>query len=306
MPHTFRRDAVAADAFVHLVADQLIADLRRDALAPSLVHVTDDGCDRLEIGVKPLDGHHPTDLLVGFTAPPDWHALGMATRGWAYHLAERGSPTRHRARVQVVTLVSRSGEVAQRTHVDDDGDIAAALGAAPDGTAGEQMDLLHLALGQPTPEPPCDTDVYWVIEWLSALLQADAADLERWDDVVAHHPAIGLVHRSAARTGHVDPAFAGHDWTELVRAFHRAVTWSRLRALVELDRFSVPELVPSDAAWFDDGAFARFLLSRCPPLAMLRDQLSRHLSEPLAARLTAALDELGMPRSSWPDTSEAA
>ncbi len=305
MSRTFRRDAVAADAFVHLVADQLIADLRADALDPSLVHVTDDGCDRLEIGVKPLERHHPTELLVGFTAPADWHALGMATRGWAYRIADRGTPTRRRARVLVVTLVSRTGELAQRTHVHDDTDIATALGAAPDDTVGEQVDLLRLALGLSTPEPPCGTDVFWAIEWLSAVLGTDRAEFVDWGDVADCHPAMSMA-RPPDREDWVDPVFDGVDWTEIVRAFTNVFSWRQLRVLVAEDRFAVPELIPSDAAWFDDGAFARFLLSRCPPLGMLRDHVGHHLPGPLADRLSGVLDELGVPASSWPDTSEAA
>ncbi len=306
MSRTFHRDAVAADAFVHLVADQLIADLRADTLDPSLVHVADDGCDRLEIGVKPLDGHHPSEWLVGFTAPSDWHALGMATRGWAYRLTDRGSPTRHRARVLVVTLVSRTGELAQRTHVQDDAELATALGDAPDDTVGEQIDLLRLAFGLPTPPPPCGTDVFWTIEWLSALLDTEAGDLGDWTDVADRHPAMSLARPQHDPSGAGEPAFAGVEWTAVVHAFTRVFSWRRLRALVGDDRLPVPELIPSDAMWFDDGAFARFLLSRCPPLGMLRDHAGRHLPTPLSRRLADTLDELGIPESSWPETGDEA
>lgn len=296
------RDPVAADAFLQLVADQLIAELRSGELAPTLVHLADDGADLMRVGVKPLDEHHPTDLLLGFTAPPDWHALGIATTGWAYPLAERATAVRQRSRVYVVTLVSRTGEVAHRTHVTDDDELAAALGSAPDGPTGEQIDLLRLALGLGTEPPPCGTDVYWTIEWLSALLGTDG-ELACWGDVVAEHPAMALLGADAVGVSHgpaaVDPA--GADFATVMGAFGRVCSWTMLRRLVRDDRFVVPDLVPSDATWLDDGAFARFVLNRCPPLTMLRSQVADLLDPALAARLAQELDQLGVPMSAWPD-----
>lgn len=295
-----RCDPVAADASIHLVADELLAGLRT-GLEPALVHVAIDG-PNAQIGLKPLDGHHPSDLLVGFTAPSSWHALGIATRGHAYPIADRGAPPsavpRRRARVEVVALLSRSGELAHRVHVQDDDDLATALGSTPDGATGEQIDLLRLALGLPTDPPPCGSDVFWTIEWLSALLGDRSRDITEWDDVTARHPAVSLLMRAD------DVERRGADFVDVVTAFHGVCTWPRLRSLVRDGRFTAPELIPSDADWFDDGGFARFLLSRCPPLSMLRSQVDDQLPSSLADRLTRTLDQLGVPRAPWPDTSD--
>lgn len=291
------RDPTAADAFVHLAADQLIADLR-SGLEPSLVHVADERHGRHEIGLEPLDGQHPSTLLVGFTAPEEWHALGLAVRGYAYPLSERSDVrTRQRTRVHIVTLISRSGETAQRMHVPDDLDLERALGADPGDAGGEQIDLLRLALGLGTDEPPCPSDVYWTIEWLSALLGTDTGALQTWPDVIVRHPAMRLLHQ----TGRTED-----DIVEVAAAFGRVCHWRRLRRWARDGAFTPPELVPSDGDWFDDGAFARFLLSRCPPLAMLRAQIREHLAGHLVARLERTLDALAIPASSWPDVSSAA
>lgn len=300
MSPTDHRDPLAADAALHLLADELIAGLR-SGHEPVLAHVAVEG-PHVRLGVKPLEGHHPSDLLVGFTAPDSWHALGVATRGHAYPIAERGVPAdaagRPRARVEVVALLSRSGELAHRVHVQGDDDLAAALGAVPDDASGEQIDLLHLALGLPTDPPPCGSDVFWTIEWLSALLGAAPHELATWDDVAALHPAMALLSRADGPSGDLDD-----DFVEVVTAFCNVCTWARLRSLVGAGRFTAPELVPSDAAWFDDGAFARFLLSRCPPLSMLRAQVDGHLRASLAARVETILDDLGIPAAPWPDKS---
>ncbi len=296
MSRTFRRDPVAADAFVHIVADQLIAELREQTIEPALVHLVDDGTEHVQIGVKPLDDHHPSELLVGFTAPDHWHALGVVTRGWAYRLAERGTPDRPRARVHVVTVLTRSGEVAHRTHVEGDRSMADALADTGEDVTGEQIDLLRRAIGLPTDPAPCESAVYWAAEWLAGLLATEPDELTTWADITQLHPA-------AVVLGH--PVVDG-DFIETASAFGRAIGWSTIRSLVSDDRFAVPEVDSTEASWFDDGSFARFVLSRCPPLDMLRSQAKGHLAPTLADRLEATLDDLGIPRSAWPDIDAAA
>jgi formylglycine-generating enzyme required for sulfatase activity len=100
--------------------------------------------------MKDLEGHHPTNLLLGFVAPPEWHAIGSATAGRAYDLDDRAERTSPHRRVHTVTLVSRTGEVAQRTVVHDDPELTARLNEPDEEVAGEQIDLLRLALELPT------------------------------------------------------------------------------------------------------------------------------------------------------------
>ncbi len=284
-------DVVAADAGLHLVADHLLDDLVAGELEPSLVHVASSDLVAADIGLLPLEGRHPTDLLVGFVAPARWHALGIVTSGWAYPIDQRAATDRRRTRVRLVTLVSRSGEIAHRTRVEGDDHVAAALADEP-VPAGEQVDLLRLALELPTDPPPCTTDAYWTIEWLSALLARDRDEIGSWVDVVDAHPAMQLL---------VDDDLRQADFVDVATGFVRICTWARLRRLAADGAFTVPELTSTEARWFDDGAFARFLLNRCPPLDMLRRQALDHLPGHLADRLLTTLGLLGVPRTSWPD-----
>lgn len=102
-----------------------------------------DGGDDLDLGILPLDGLHPAELLDGFSAPDDWLALGVVTRGWAAPMGPL-RPSRHPARRRVCTtvLLDRGGGVVGRT-VDDAGAVVI---DGPPGE-GEVLELLRAALG---------------------------------------------------------------------------------------------------------------------------------------------------------------
>lgn len=279
-----------ADVNLHPLADHLLA-ASHEGLDPSLVYVGPSVDGRFELGVKPLDGRHPSELLLGFTADPDWHAIGLLAGGWAYHPSKRGLPPaeRHRHRVRIVSLLSRSGELASRLEVEgwEDFDVDAQAGELP---TGEQIDLLKRAMRLPTDPPPCGTENLYAIEWLSAILGEDG--LQTWDDVVGLHPAVELARSAGLRE--LDPVRAAVIYAQ-------SIDWGRLHGDASCGRTTAPELAPSDAAWLDVGSFARFVLSRCPPLSMLRRQVGEHLTPDLAARVVAMLDELGIPAVTWPD-----
>ena len=286
------------DAALHLLTDHLVDELRTGTFPPALVHFSAADADGFELGVRPLEGRHPSDLLIGFDAPADWHALGVASAGWAYHLSERGSTDRRRTRVHVVTIISRTGEFVHRTRVEGDAALDALLSDPADPPGGEQVDLLRRALGLGTEDPPCGTDVYWTIEWLSELLGRDAAALVDWSDVAAAHPAMAMARRARSPEGFTHGA---DRLVPIAASFADVFTWSQLRSLLIDGRFDFPELAAADGRWFDDGSFARFVLNRCPPLAMLRRQIDGHLGPDLAGRLNDVLARLGVPTSAWPD-----
>lgn len=293
------------DASLHLLADHLLEAVASGDLSPALLHVSAGDADGFDLGMLPLDGRHPSELLVGLTAPADWHAIGVATGGWAYHSSERGRPDRTRTRVHIVTVLSRTGEHAHRTRIED----AMAMGMSADDLSaldqppeGEQVDLLRRALGLATDPPPCDTGVYWAIVWLSEI-RARSGELIDWPAVRDLHPGM----QTLRRVGVVDlPTTSEAEVVALLRLFARAFDWAELRRRAGEDRFEVEELLAEDAAWFDDGAFARFVLNRCPPLAMLRDELGAHLTPALVERVQSMLDALEIPSTSWPDRGDRA
>ncbi len=288
---------LAADASLHLLADHLADGLESGDLEPALVHVAGIDGDGFDLGVKPLDGDHPTSHLLGFTAPDDWHAVGLLTHGWAYHLRDREVPpaARPRTRVHVVALLSRTGEVAHRTRFAGDEVLSRSLDG--EDPMGEQIDLLRRVLGLETAPPPADASVYWAIDWLATLLDAEPRDLRHWHEATAAHPAMRLLEHD----GVPDDA----DFSDVVTAFHRVCTWPRLRQLTAIGSFRVPELGADDAAWLDDGAFARFVLNRCPSLAGLRQLVADRLPAIVGHQVLATLDELGVPAAAWPDDRAA-
>lgn len=125
-------------------------DILPDALAPGqngmLVRlrgaVEDAGV--ADLGVLPLDGLHPAELLEGFTAPDDWLALGLVTRGWAAPLGPT-RPSSHPARRRVCTtvLLDRRGDAVGRTIEESSGVVV--VDGPP--TEGQVLDLLRSALG---------------------------------------------------------------------------------------------------------------------------------------------------------------
>lgn len=281
---------LATDASLHLLADHLADALDADELTPSLLHVAGVDGGGFDMGTLPLDGQHPTDLLLGFTAPADWYALGLATGGWAYPVDQRNRPDRTRIRVQVVSLLTRSGELIHRTR---SGDPALARSLSEELPAGEQVDLLRLALGLATDPAPCDAGVYWTILWLSALTSSDTAPPTCLAEAVRQHPAFQMLD---AAEEHLDD-----DVTDVLAGFHRVCTWRRLQQLAAEGAWPVPDVRPALVHWFDEGAFARFLLNRCRPLGAVRAELSETLDAALVSSIDVVLDALGIPLTAWPD-----
>lgn len=107
-----------------------------------LVHLsTPTAGGDVDLGLLPLDGRHPLELLAGAVAPPAWFALGLVSRGWASPW-DGQRPSRHPARVPVVAtvLADRSGRMVGRVVTSEgavlvdepptEGEVPAALLAA--------------------------------------------------------------------------------------------------------------------------------------------------------------------------------
>lgn len=136
-----------------------------------LVHVL-ARADGPDVGILPLDGLAPTDVLLGAEAPADWAVLGVATGGWARSL-DRPS---HRVRAEVVVLVARDGRVVGRVRQGDQ-----VITEPP--ASGVTLDCLQRALGLPT-APPTGPAIDWAA--LRELVVAGG-----W-------PALGLTTEEAA------------------------------------------------------------------------------------------------------------
>ena len=142
-----------------LLAESLISSLAGGG-DPALVHVIarEKGPD---VGILPLDGAAPAELLLGEVAPAEWSALGVATRGRAAPLAGH-SPS---STAEVVVLVPRVGEVVGRMR--HGGEI---ITEPPE--YGLTVDCLQRALGLPTAPPQVPSTHWLAAVWLEAVLRS--------------------------------------------------------------------------------------------------------------------------------------
>lgn len=142
-----------------LLAETLVSSLA-DGGESVLVHVIAREAGP-EVGILPLDGAAPAELLLGADAPAEWSALGCATRGRARPLSGHGPSST----AEVVVLVPRVGKIVGRMR--HGGEL---ITDAP--AYGLTVDCLQRALGLPT-APPQVTSVHWVATtWLEAVLRS--------------------------------------------------------------------------------------------------------------------------------------
>ena len=154
-------------AFLCLLAESLLMSLAEGG-DPALIHVIQqpNGGD---VGLLPLDGAAPAELLLGTVAPAEWSALGVATRGRARPLDGHGPPST----AEVVVLVPRAGEVIGRMR--HGGQVS------PEAPAyGLTLDCLQRALGLPAAPPQVPAVHLLATAWLEAVLRTggDSSTIE--------------------------------------------------------------------------------------------------------------------------------
>ena len=231
------------DAFLHDLADSVSRALADNGQG-HLIHVS-CSAGGADVGVLPLDGEAPADLLLGTVAPPHWAVLGVAVGGRARPLDRPGGPA---TRVETVVLVARDGRVVGRLR---QGDTVTTEPPA----YGVTLDCLKRALGLPTPPPEVPPSHLLGAMWLEAVIQA-------------------------GRVGGALPPFD--------------VGWAELRRQAEQSGWPERGLRAQDAAWLDDGSFARWVLSTVPPGPLLVAEMRRALRPGEARRCLRLLQQMGV------------
>ena len=208
----------------------------------------------IDLRVKPLEGH-PAEVLRGFIAPPEWFAVGVLTGGWAH------APDTESVRVRVTTLLCRDG-----TALDAVRPVGGDLRFMDGCGTGAVPDTLRRVLGLPT-DPPDVTITEWLAKcWLMVIAKGAKRGKREpklsWPDAAALHPTL--------------------DADEIA-----TMTWERFRQL-QAERGS------EDAAWMDDGMFARWMVHSHPPITELLPRAARRLTPSAAAAVESTLRGWGL------------
>lgn len=222
--------------------------------------------EALEVGLLPLEpGAHPVEAMAGFTAPPNWLAIGVVSAGHSRSPGEPGSfgvdpePTQP---IRVTFLIDREGAAAT---------ALAAIGAPSaqrrllhEPPAGLVADACRRVLGLPTAPPDEGPEVWLTTRWLDRLLAAaieGPGAVTTWEAAARMHPLVGDV-------GGLAPT----DLKALVVRTASRLGWEGFRSLAT--RRDGDGLVsPAAAAWMDSGSFARHLLAGELPVGLLLTEL---------------------------------
>ena len=268
-----------------LVFHELGAGHPRSGL-PLLVRAEEIGGE-LELGVLPLEGQHPGAALLGFTAPDACVALGVVTTGWSLppgraegdvanrRLGPPASEAPDRVAVFSTVVVGRGCEVAGRFSLDG----GEAVAGPPE--SGVLLDLLLRSLGCPTAPPAFGVLELLATIWLADLLAAPSANWD-WPRVAGRHWAVRL-----------DPSRPVDELVVAGPELAVGLGWSRVRRVAA--RRGWPGLCTAEeAAWLDDGSFARWVLGGYPPVSDLLDAVTATLRPAVARRVRAALEVWGL------------
>jgi hypothetical protein len=234
--------------------------------APLLLRL--DGADvatavgGVDLHVKPFEGH-PTEVLTGFTAPPEWFGVGVLTTGWVHR------PGTERTRMRATSFMCRDGaELAAFRAVGEELDFLESRSEGP------MADTLRRVVGLPTSPPDVLIDEWLAKCWLQIIVKRTkrgkrAAKLA-WRETAALHPAIGVTGARPDQLARVAPSTA------------EEMTWERFRQL-QADGGD------ATAAWMDDGMFARWMVHGYPPMSRKQSTSPRRSRRPKALRVRRAL-----------------
>lgn len=261
-----------------MLADAFLESLTNGGEA-ALVHAA-EAPDGFDLGILPLEGRAPADVLLGTAAPDHWLAMGAATGGWTRPLHADGSAGPRTGRCQVVVLVHRNGEVVSRIRRGDE-----ILTEPPE--FGVTLDALQRALGLPTAPPQVPTGYLFAATWLENIVgrTAERRRSLSWPQACSLHPAVQMLEGDGQKV-------AVDDLPAAALALQRVCDWERLRWLVVEGRYRERNLTGADAAWFDTGSFSRWVLSDRAPVAVLLQEMRRVSSPSTGRRCAQVLRQL--------------
>lgn len=260
-------------------ADPLLLDLASQALArsPGSAVVARPGGATTTLEAPPAGGL----ALIGLRCPAAAAAVACSVQ------CQTMRPDGHRRAGVLAWSVDRDGGSLALFH-----DEASSRAQALSAVAGTLLDAALRALGQPT--PPCLAPTVWFpdgvfVHRVSAMLARRGGPCDRrrvsWDSLSVLYP----LNVTGAST---EPRLT----RRLRQRFQASNTWASLRrdaaGLPAGAPAILPGLTPPVAGWLDDGAFARWVLSRVPDAPSGLGWLCRSLGGPVAGSLALALGDV--------------
>ena len=232
-----------------------------------------------------LEAHPGSGLaLIGLRCPPATAAVASSVQ------CRTLWPDDHRRRGLLAWSVDRDGGSLALFR-----DEASARAQTLSVVAGTLLDAALRSLGRPTPQ--CTSPAVWFpdgvfLHRVSAMLARRGGPCDRrrlsWDRLSMLYP----LNDTGAP---VEPWLT----RRLRQRFQASNTWSSLRAAAAGLPAGAPAILPGltapVAGWLDDGAFARWVLSRVPDAPSALEWLCRSLSEPVADHLALALGDVHYP-----------
>lgn len=238
------------------VLDQIarhVAEAHHGATHAALVRAR-PGPTGAEVGLCPLpEGVHPAEALLGRLVPPAWAASGVVAPARARSL---DGPDPTGTATTVAILVGRDGHVTSHA---TDVDRIEAGGEAP---VGRLPDLLRRSLGLPTAAPGMPVAEWWRACWLDSVVAAVA----RRPGLVPHpdHPLTSTLPPVLVQALVARPELCTDAGWALVRRLAAAPDPPAEPGPAAVRATVAPFVTPAEAAWFDDGSFARWLLGSLP------------------------------------------
>jgi hypothetical protein len=276
------------DDVLDRLADTMTEIVAEDDGPALAVGVRRDG-DDVELAIRSLPGHPASDLL-GYSAPAEWWAFGLAARGTARPWPDGEGPGTDPepgvlgARLTLVYIVTRDDRTLARFTVD--GRPTTEIGS--DGI-GAIPDTCRRVLGLST-DPPTESPLGFHARcWLDAVVASCDADAT-WPQVARCHPAVNAVASSD------DPisALAADHVGMIGRLAARVRGWEDLRLEWSQDTQGGLGLTAAEMRWMDEGMFSRWCLGSAAPLAVLLERCTERLPERHVRRVRAVLDEWGL------------
>ena len=244
-----------------------------------LFGVAGPDAEGVDLAIRHLDVADPVEALIGYTAPADWSAFGIVTRGRSRPLIDdgphpRADPDEPPSPVRIALVVDRSGWAASGLRTLDGPFIVRADGG---DVIGRVPDACRRVLGLGTPPPDDPVEHFFALLWLDHVLAAAAARPGRltWAEAVDLHFGAGLVTDLAPTSDGPwalspdEAIMVGHALTGEQTSW-RFVREQAARLTERNDLFD-----PRAAAWMDDGMFSREMLGGFPPTGLMLEALGQ-------------------------------